>query len=101
MRLTLVSHQNPDDAKHLAQALYGILMLLPQTEAFHLLKNRLQSVPNYWQQPQPSHSASPAINSSKIDFENLLKHFKQVQSQHWAYRIENRKNTIQIWESNK
>lgn len=50
LRLTLVSHENQADAQYLAQALYGILMLLPQTEAFHLLKNRLQCVPNYWGQ---------------------------------------------------
>lgn len=49
MRLTLVSpRNNRTDAKHLSQALFGILMLLPQTNAFVLLKNRLQCVPNYW-----------------------------------------------------
>lgn len=49
LRLTLVSQKNDNaDAQHLAQALFGILMLLPQTEAFNLLKNRLQCVPNYW-----------------------------------------------------
>lgn len=49
LRLTLVSPQNNRaNSKHLAQALFGILMLLPQTNAFALLKNRLQCVPNYW-----------------------------------------------------
>lgn len=50
LRLTLVSHENVADSQYLAQALFGILMLLPQTEAFHLLRNRLQCVPNYWGQ---------------------------------------------------
>lgn len=47
--MTLVSpSNNRADAKYLSQALFGILMLLPQTDAFVLLKNRLQCVPNYW-----------------------------------------------------
>lgn len=52
LRLTLVSPNNDrTDAKHLSQALFGILMLLPQTDAFILLQNRLQCVPNYWGPP--------------------------------------------------
>lgn len=46
LRLTLVS-QNRIEAQHLSQALFGLLMLLPQTDAFFLLKNRLQCVPNF------------------------------------------------------
>lgn len=45
LRLTLVS-QNTAEAQYLSHALFGILMLLPQTEAFILLKNRLQCVPH-------------------------------------------------------
>lgn len=48
LRLTLVSRSNNyEDAQNLAHALFGILMLLPQTEAFNMLKNRLQCVPTY------------------------------------------------------
>lgn len=48
LRLTLVSRINDyEDAQNLANALFGLLMLLPQTDAFHMLKNRLQCVPNY------------------------------------------------------
>ncbi|CAG2062392.1 unnamed protein product [Timema podura] len=32
--------------QHLVQALYGLLMLLPQTEAFHTLRRRLDCVPS-------------------------------------------------------
>lgn len=54
LRLTLVSHKNDcTDAQHLSQALFGILMLLPQTDAFVLLNNRLQCVPNYWRKESP------------------------------------------------
>lgn len=45
LRLSLVS-QNTAEAQYLSQALFGILMLLPQTEAFTLLKNRLQCIPH-------------------------------------------------------
>lgn len=38
LRLTLIS--NSPDAEHLRRSLFGILMLIPQTEAFLLLKNR-------------------------------------------------------------
>lgn len=45
LRLSLVS-QNTAEARYLSQALFGILMLLPQTEAFTLLNNRLQCIPH-------------------------------------------------------
>lgn len=32
--------------KYLVRALYGLLMLLPQTEAFSVLKNRLSCIPS-------------------------------------------------------
>lgn len=48
LRLTLVSRTNNyEDAQNLANALFGILMLLPQTDAFNMLKNRLQCVTSY------------------------------------------------------
>lgn len=43
LRLTLILKTK--DSENLSNALYGILMLLPQTETFHLLKNRLQCIP--------------------------------------------------------
>lgn len=33
--------------QHLVQALYGLLMLLPQTEAFHMLQRRLNCIPTF------------------------------------------------------
>ena len=35
----------PEQHPYLLKALWGILMLLPQSPAFHTLKNRLASVP--------------------------------------------------------
>ncbi|KAG5684400.1 hypothetical protein PVAND_013635 [Polypedilum vanderplanki] len=43
LRLTLVSKSA--DSENLANALYGLLMLIPQTKQFDLLKNRLQCIP--------------------------------------------------------
>lgn len=31
---------------YLVKSLYGLMMLLPQTKAFHVLRKRLQCVPN-------------------------------------------------------
>lgn len=46
LRLTLVSKNA--DSQNLQNALYGLLMLIPQTKQFDLLKNRLQCIPiNY------------------------------------------------------
>ncbi|XP_001861850.2 protein VAC14 homolog [Culex quinquefasciatus] len=92
LRLALVSHANDNaDAQHLSRALYGILMLLPQTEVFNLLRNRLQCVPNYWGQPATLSSASSNESQSKINFGELFAHFKRVQELHHRQRVEQRK----------
>ncbi|XP_058836693.1 protein VAC14 homolog isoform X2 [Topomyia yanbarensis] len=92
LRLALVSHANDNvDAQHLSRALYGILMLLPQTDAFNLLRNRLQCVPNYWGQPARINSKSSNEAQSKIKFDELFVHFKRVQELHHKQRLEQRK----------
>ncbi|XP_017477393.1 PREDICTED: protein VAC14 homolog [Rhagoletis zephyria] len=94
LRLTLVSKANNcADAQHLAHALFGILMLLPQTDAFNLLKNRLQCVPNYWGQT-PIEERNSLQYKSNIKFEDLLQHFKKVQKCQRALRIQQRRNII-------
>lgn len=92
LRLVLVSHANDNaDAQHLSRALYGILMLIPQTEAFNLLRNRLQCVPNYWGQPAKINSKSSNESQSKINFMKLFEHFQHVQAMHHRQRLEQRK----------
>ncbi|XP_053682737.1 protein VAC14 homolog [Sabethes cyaneus] len=92
LRLALVSHANDNvDAQHLSRALYGILMLIPQTEAFNLLRNRLQCVPNYWGQPARINSKSSNEAQSPVDFEKLFAHFKRIQDLHRLQRLEQRK----------
>ncbi|XP_037956925.1 protein VAC14 homolog [Teleopsis dalmanni] len=93
LRLTLVSKSNNCvDAQYLTHALFGILMLLPQTDAFNLLKNRLQCVPNYWSQT-PLNVKDSLQYKSKIDFEMLLNHFKKVQKSQREQRLTQRKRS--------
>lgn len=66
-------------------------MLLPQTEVFNLLRNRLQCVPNYWGQPATLNSKSSNESQSKINFGELFAHFKRVQELHHRQRVEQRK----------
>uniref|UniRef100_A0A669R081 Protein VAC14 homolog n=1 Tax=Phasianus colchicus TaxID=9054 RepID=A0A669R081_PHACC len=76
LRLQLLDVKNNP---YLIKALYGLLMLLPQSSAFQLLSHRLQCVPN----PELMQSA-PA--SSTIDYTELLQHFDKVQSKHLEVR---------------
>ncbi|XP_053558318.1 protein VAC14 homolog [Bombina bombina] len=75
---------------YLIRALYGLLMLLPQSSAFQLLSHRLQCVPN----PQLMQSASSESQVSstlkedpiKIDYNELHQHFEKVQNKHLETR---------------
>ncbi|KAL8557926.1 hypothetical protein ACOMHN_066228 [Nucella lapillus] len=80
------------DAEHsvdLIKSLYGLLMLLPQSEAFKLLRYRLECIPHF-------HFTTPLTVTgntkkkkaeerplvAKIQFNELLQHFLAVQAQH-------------------
>ncbi|KAM4614295.1 protein VAC14 homolog [Discoglossus pictus] len=75
---------------YLIRALYGLLMLLPQSSAFQLLSHRLQCVPN----PELMRSANtePAVSltakkvPARIDYDELLQHFEKVQNKHLEIR---------------
>ncbi|KAH8402579.1 hypothetical protein KR215_002573 [Drosophila sulfurigaster] len=100
LRLTLVSKSNKcADAQYLAHALFGILMLLPQTTAFDTLRNRLQCVPNYWGQ-QPVDERNSLEYKSGIDFAVLREHFIKRQKAHRDQRITLRKRNVCMPESN-
>ncbi|GIY11278.1 protein VAC14 homolog [Caerostris extrusa] len=77
LRLQLLDpQQNP----YLVKSLYGLLMLLPQSDAFHTLRQRLSCVPNL--QIMPPQKAKPKEERkppSFINFDELLKHFKEIQ----------------------
>ncbi|KAF5358988.1 hypothetical protein D9758_004832 [Tetrapyrgos nigripes] len=78
----------PDRYPHLFKCLYGLLMLLPQSSAFVSLRSRLNAVNSAgFLQIAPKPSASPLSNRSKlvrdeIKWQELLQHFRSVQSKH-------------------
>ncbi|XP_049788046.1 protein VAC14 homolog [Schistocerca cancellata] len=72
--------------QHLVQALYGLLMLLPQTEAFHTLRRRLDCIPSLHIQcsDRALHATKEESNKHEkfLDFKQLLDHFIKIQDQH-------------------
>ncbi|XP_065589497.1 protein VAC14 homolog isoform X1 [Cyrtonyx montezumae] len=87
LRLQLLDVKNNP---YLIKALYGLLMLLPQSSAFQLLSHRLQCVPNPELMQSADGSRAPAGSrrpaSSSIDYTELLQHFDKVQSKHLEVR---------------
>ncbi|XP_059478479.1 protein VAC14 homolog [Neocloeon triangulifer] len=88
LRLQLLESPQP-----LVQSLYGILMLMPQTEAFHTLRRRLNCVPKV---PDAKSSSWKEDRSevNKIDFAKLFSHFKDVQERHLIQRQKGKKNNV-------
>ncbi|ENN74689.1 hypothetical protein YQE_08806, partial [Dendroctonus ponderosae] len=82
--------------KHLVRALYGLLMLLPQTEAFVILKTRLSCIPSL--HLQFDDKVVVRKKSSDVDFQKLLAHFKEVQEKHKHYKKENRTKEILLFD---
>lgn len=92
LRLQLLDVENNP---YLIKALYGLLMLLPQSQAFQLLSHRLRCVPNpelmrtideskYMDSKhQISSKRAPHV---QIDYNELLQHFDRVQSKHLEVR---------------
>ncbi|OXB74071.1 UNVERIFIED_CONTAM: hypothetical protein H355_003134 [Colinus virginianus] len=87
LRLQLLDVKNNP---YLIKALYGLLMLLPQSSAFQLLSHRLQCVPNpeLMQSADGSRASAGSRRpaSSSIDYTELLQHFDKVQSKHLEVR---------------
>ncbi|KIK67745.1 hypothetical protein GYMLUDRAFT_237954 [Collybiopsis luxurians FD-317 M1] len=77
----------PERYPHLYKCLYGLLMLLPQSSAFISLRNRLNSVNPGFFHIAPKPTISPLSSRSKlvrdeIKWQELLQHFRSVQSKH-------------------
>ncbi|XP_028930594.1 protein VAC14 homolog isoform X1 [Ornithorhynchus anatinus] len=87
LRLQLLDVKNNP---YLIKALYGLLMLLPQSSAFQLLSHRLQCVPNpELMQTQEDAQVAPASRQAdppSIDYVELLQHFEKVQNKHLEAR---------------
>ncbi|CAB3376141.1 Hypothetical predicted protein [Cloeon dipterum] len=88
MRLQLLESPQP-----LVQSLYGILMLMPQTDAFHTLRRRLNCIPKIGEsKSSPWKETRSEVN--KINFAELLSHFQDVQQRHSVQRQKGKKNNI-------
>ncbi|XP_058622872.1 protein VAC14 homolog isoform X2 [Onychostoma macrolepis] len=87
LRLQLLDvEHNP----YLIKALYGLLMLLPQSQAFQLLSHRLSCVPNPELMRTVEDPKAPVkdkrLAQPHIDYCELLQHFDRVQSKHLEVR---------------
>ncbi|NP_001004650.1 protein VAC14 homolog [Danio rerio] len=87
LRLQLLDvEHNP----YLIKALYGLLMLLPQSQAFQLLSHRLSCVPNpelmRTLEDQKVAVKDKHLAQPHIDYSELLQHFDRVQSKHLEVR---------------
>ncbi|KAI8884597.1 ARM repeat-containing protein [Backusella circina FSU 941] len=105
LRLQLLE---PEKYPYLFKCLYGILMLLPQSSAFSTLRNRLSSVSSLgflhvlpktqvtatnssssssgMEKRQTTKAPSKSTEDNTIKFNELLQHFKSVQSRHEKQR---------------
>ncbi|XP_069004992.1 protein VAC14 homolog [Embiotoca jacksoni] len=92
LRLQLLDVENNP---YLIKALYGLLMLLPQSQAFQLLSHRLRCVPNPDLMRTVDESkymdskrqvASKRASNTQMDYHELLQHFDHVQSKHLEVR---------------
>uniref|UniRef100_A0A8C7QQU5 Protein VAC14 homolog n=1 Tax=Oncorhynchus mykiss TaxID=8022 RepID=A0A8C7QQU5_ONCMY len=81
LRLQLLDVENNP---YLIKALYGLLMLLPQSQAFQLLSHRLRCVPN--PELMRTNSITMRPTYTHMDYNDLLQHFDRVQSKHLEVR---------------
>ncbi|GMM35219.1 Vac14 protein [Saccharomycopsis crataegensis] len=101
LRLQLLE---PDKYPYLLKCLYGILMLLPQSNAFNTLQRRLNSINGYTINTgalpgattmSPSTLATSALSSTsklisgkKQKYNDLIKLFREVQQKHENVRLD-------------
>lgn len=92
LRLQLLEWEKNDA---LIYALYGLLMILPQSEAYATLQRRLAAIP-----PATKPLSNKSENSHEktaycpFDFSELLKHFHIVQEQHKEQKRKQRLNSL-------
>ena len=79
LRLQLLE-RGENDA--LVYALYGLLMILPQSEAYATLQRRLAAIPPTTKSIPDRRSSTPKSYKDTFDFPQLLTHFHTVQEQH-------------------
>ncbi|XP_076248910.1 protein VAC14 homolog [Calliopsis andreniformis] len=79
LRLQLLEREQNDA---LVYALYGLLMILPQSEAYATLQRRLAAIPPTTKAIPKIASNTPRSFKDSFDFSELLEHFHTVQEQH-------------------
>ncbi|XP_011352646.1 protein VAC14 homolog isoform X2 [Ooceraea biroi] len=93
LRLQLLEWEQNDA---LIYALYGLLMILPQSEAYATLQRRLAAIPPATK-PIPKSEQSQEKGTGAycpFDFSKLLKHFHVVQEQHREHKRKQRLNSL-------
>lgn len=93
LRLQLLE---PDKNPFLLKAMYGILMLLPQSSAFATLRNRLSAVSNMGAGTRSTYAQTARTNMpgrDGIKWSELLTHFRNLQNRHERSRKSTVSNT--------
>ncbi|XP_056637981.1 protein VAC14 homolog isoform X1 [Diorhabda sublineata] len=81
--------------KSLVRALYGLLMLLPQTDAFTTLRTRLSCIPSLQLHCEDNNVTKKKSSLvSTVNFQQLLDHFIDVQEKHKEYKQSQRSKEL-------
>ncbi|XP_012231031.1 protein VAC14 homolog [Linepithema humile] len=92
LRLQLLEWEENDA---LIYALYGLLMILPQSEAYATLQRRLAAIPPATKPiPKSEKSQKKTDAYCPFNFSELLKHFHVVQEQHKEHKRKQRLNSL-------
>ncbi|CAL7935227.1 unnamed protein product [Xylocopa violacea] len=86
LRLQLLEREENDD---LVYALYGLLMILPQSEAYATLQRRLAAIPPTTKSI-PKAISNPKPFKDTFDFSELLTQFHTIQEQHKEHKRKQR-----------
>lgn len=90
LRLQLLE---PQRYAYLVKALYGLLMLIPQSAAYQTLKNRLDCIPTIVLSLELLKDQELQLfqaSTKDIDFDNLLAHFDTMQALHAQAKVDGR-----------
>ncbi|XP_045617468.1 protein VAC14 homolog [Procambarus clarkii] len=92
LRLQLL---DPVGHSALVETLYGLLMLLPQSDAFTLLRCRLNCVPPAHLLKHTHAKVETRHHAINMDFDELLSHFCSIQDKHRKYKHQKIKQRLQ------
>uniref|UniRef100_A0A0A9X6L4 Protein VAC14 homolog n=1 Tax=Lygus hesperus TaxID=30085 RepID=A0A0A9X6L4_LYGHE len=69
---------------YLIRSMYGLLMLLPQSETFHLLRHRLECIPklHFFHESRNRVDGKESGNKYNLEFDSLRGHFTTTQDKH-------------------